>query len=54
MPETTSRNTPLGKLYLTGESVTKDVAKALEYLTAAVGQENPFAQYTLGKLHLLG
>ena len=25
----------LGKLYLTGESVTKNVAKALEYLTAA-------------------
>ena len=44
----------LGKLYLTGESVTKDVAKALEYLTAAAGQGNPFAQYTLGKLYLLG
>ena len=44
----------LGKLYLTGESVTKDVAKALEYLTAAARQGNPFAQYTLGKLYLLG
>ena len=29
-------------------------AKALEYLTAAARQGNPFAQYTLGKLYLLG
>ena len=28
--------------------------KALEYLTAAARQGNPFAQYTLGKLYLLG
>ena len=44
----------LGKLCLTGESVKKDVRKALEYLTAAARQGNPFAQYTLGKLYLLG
>ena len=44
----------LGKIYLTGESVPKDVQKALEYLTASAEQGNQFAQYTLGKLYLLG
>ena len=44
----------LGKLYLAGESVKKNVRKALENLTAAARQGNPFAQYTLGKLYLLG
>ena len=44
----------LGKLYLTGGGVPKDVAKAVEYLTDAAEQDNPQAQYILGKLYLLG
>lgn len=44
----------LGKLYLQGELVSKDVPKALEYLTASAGQGSPFAQYILGKLYLMG
>ena len=44
----------LGKIYLTGEPVPKDVEKALAYLTASADQGNQFAQYTLGKLYLLG
>ena len=44
----------LGKLYLQGELVSKDVPKALEYLTASAGQGSQFAQYTLGKLYLMG
>lgn len=44
----------LGKIYLTGDAVPKDVQKALEYLTASARQGNQFAQYTLGKLYLLG
>ena len=44
----------LGKLYLQGEQVPKDVTKALEYLTASAKEGSPFAQYTLGKLYLMG
>lgn len=44
----------LGKLYLQGELVSKDVPKALEYLTAYAKEGSPFAQYTLGKLYLMG
>lgn len=44
----------LGKIYLSGESVPKDVKKTLEYLTASADQGNQYAQYTLGKLYLLG
>lgn len=44
----------LGKIYLTGESVPKDVEKALAYLTASADQGNQFAQYALGKLYLFG
>lgn len=44
----------LGKIYLTGDAVPKDVQKALEYLTVSARQGNQFAQYTLGKLYLLG
>lgn len=44
----------LGKLYLQGELVSKDVPKALEYLTASAKEGSPFAQYTLGKLYLMG
>ena len=44
----------LGKLYLQGEQVPKDVTKALQYLTASAKEGSPFAQYTLGKLYLMG
>ena len=44
----------LGKLYLQGALVPKDVPKALEYLTASAKEGNPLAQYTLGKLYLMG
>ena len=44
----------LGKLYLKGESVPKDAAKALEYLTASADQGNQYAQYAMGKLYLTG
>ena len=44
----------LGKLYLQGELVSKDVPKALEYLTVSARQGSPFAQYILGKLYLMG
>ena len=44
----------LGKLCLQGELVSKDVPKALEYLTVSAGQGSPFAQYILGKLYLMG
>ncbi|MBD5134115.1 MAG: restriction endonuclease, partial [Clostridiales bacterium] len=43
-----------GKLYLAGEDVPKDAAKALEYLADAAEQGNSQAQYILGKLYLLG
>jgi len=44
----------LGKLYLTGEQIPKDVQKAVSYLTASAEQGNQFAQYQLGKLYLTG
>lgn len=44
----------LGKIYLPGEFVPKDVEKALAYLTASADQGNQFAQYALGKLYLFG
>ena len=44
----------LGKLYLAGDAVPKDTAKAFEYLTEAAKQGSSQAQYILGKLYLLG
>ena len=44
----------LGKLYLEGTDVLKNVAKAVEYLTDAAQEGNQYAQYTLGKLYLIG
>jgi TPR repeat protein len=44
----------LGRLYLLGDNVPKNVERALEYLTASARQGNQYAQYTLGKLYLLG
>ena len=44
----------LGKVYLIGEDVQKDIPAALQFLTAAAEQGNQYAQYTLGKLYLMG
>ena len=44
----------LGKVYLQGETVPKDVPKAIEYLTTSAEAGNQYAQYTLGKLYLAG
>ncbi len=44
----------LGKLYLAGEDVPKNVDRAVEYLTASAEQGNQYAQYALGKLYLMG
>lgn len=44
----------LGKLYLQGEVVPQDVAKAVEHLTVAAEQGYQYAQYALGKLYLAG
>lgn len=44
----------LGKLYLSGDGVPKDIPKAVAYLTDAAEQNNSQAQYVLGKLYLLG
>lgn len=44
----------LGRLYLLGEDVPKDVKKAIEYLTASAEQGNQYAQYAIGKLYLVG
>ena len=44
----------LGKLYLAGKDVPKDVPKAVAYLIESAEQGNQYAQYTLGKLYLTG
>lgn len=44
----------LGKLYLQGEEVSKDVSKAVDHLTRSAEGGNQYAQYTLGKLYLMG
>ena len=44
----------LGKLYLEGKDVPKDVPKAVAYLTESAEQGNQYAQYALGKLYLTG
>lgn len=44
----------LGKFYLLGESVPKDIQKAVAHLTYAAEQDCSQAQYLLGKLCLLG
>ena len=36
------------------EAVLKDIDQALRWLTASAKQGNQYAQYTLGKLYLLG
>ena len=44
----------LAKLYLTGESVPRDTARAAELLEASAESGNQWAQYLLGKLLLQG
>ena len=44
----------LGKLYLEGKNVPKDMPKAVAYLTESARQGNQYAQYALGKLYLTG
>ena len=42
----------LGKEYLRGKVVERNVAKAMEYLTRSAKTGSQYAQYTLGKLYL--
>ncbi|MHB8065390.1 MAG: tetratricopeptide repeat protein, partial [Ruminiclostridium sp.] len=44
----------LGKIYLEGKQIPKDINKAIVYLTQSAEQENEWAAYQLGKLYLLG
>ena len=44
----------LGKLYLSGEHLTKNVAEGIRWMEAAAEKGNPYAQYSLGKLYLCG
>ncbi len=42
----------LGKLYLQGEVVEKNVGEALQWFWKADAKDNPYAQYQLGKIYL--
>ena len=44
----------LGKIYLEGKHIPKDIYKAIVYLTQSAEQENEWATYQLGKLYLIG
>ena len=44
----------LGKLYRDGESVQRDIAKAVELFTQSAEQKNEYAAYQLGRLCLAG
>ena len=44
----------LGKLYLDGEKVEKDIRTAITYLKKSAAQNNAFAEYRLGRFYLLG
>ena len=44
----------LGKVYLQGELVEKNIGEALRWLWEADAKDNPYAQYQLGKLYLKG
>jgi len=44
----------LGKLYLEGSAVTKDIHLALSYLKISAEEGNQYAQFILGKIYLLG
>ena len=44
----------LGKMFLNGDGVEKDILKAIEWLKQAALEENEFAEYALGRLYLQG
>ena len=44
----------LGKMFLSGDGVEKDIVKAVEWLKQAAAEENEFAEYALGRLYLKG
>ena len=44
----------LGKIFLNGDGVEKDIPKAIEWLKQAAVEENEFAEYVLGRLFLKG
>lgn len=44
----------LGKMFLSGDGVEKDIVKAVEWLKQAAMEENAFAEYALGRLYLQG
>lgn len=44
----------LGKLYLHGDILEKNISEALRWLWEADAKDNPYAQYQLGKLYLKG
>ena len=44
----------LGKLYLQGEVIEKNVGEALRWFWKADAKDNPYAQYQLGKIYLKG
>lgn len=44
----------LGKMYLLGNDVPKDIEKAVQLLMSSANQGNQYAQYVLGKLCLQG
>ena len=44
----------LGKMFLNGDGVEKDISKAIDWLKQAAMEENEFAKYALGRLYLKG
>ena len=44
----------LGKMFLNGDGVEKDITKAVEWLKQAALEENEFAEYALGRIYLKG
>lgn len=44
----------LGKMFLNGDGVEKDIPKAIEWLKQAAMEENEFAECALGRLYLKG
>lgn len=44
----------LGKIFLNGDGVEKDIPKAIEWLKQAATEENEFAEYALGRIYLKG
>ncbi|MSU03239.1 sel1 repeat family protein [Tissierella sp. DSM 105185] len=44
----------LGKLYLKGEEITKDILSAIKWLKLSSQKGNQYGQYLLGKIYLMG